>query len=330
MRILVDAMGGDNAPLEILKGCRLAADEYGYDITLCGREELLRGMLNENDLACDRFSFADAPEAIEMTDHADAVIKEKKNSSMAVGLRMLKEGKGDAFVTAGNTGAALVGSSLIVRRIKGVKRAAIAMIVPSVKGRYMLIDCGANVECRPDHLNQFALMGSLYVSAVLGVESPRVGLLNNGTEPTKGTTLEIEANKLLSENRHINFIGNIEGRDGPTGAADVVVCSGFTGNIYLKTMEGMGQMMLKSLKQILYANTKTKLGGMLLKSQIGEFRHTFDYKEYGGAPILGIDGAVIKAHGSSDARAFKNALTQAAQFADSGINDMLRKAVFEG
>ena len=264
-----------------------------------------------------------------MTDHADAVVKEKKDSSMAVGLRLLKAGEGDAFVTAGNTGAALVGSSLILRRIKGIKRAAIATILPARNGTSMLIDCGANVECKAEYLNQFGLMGSLYVKAVLGIETPRVGLLNNGAEATKGAPLQVEAYKLLSENPYIHFIGNIEGRDGPLGAADVIVCDGFTGNVYLKTMEGMGQLILKSLKDILLANAKTKFGGLLLKSQIESFRRTFDYREYGGAPLLGIDGAVIKAHGSADAVTIKNALKQAASFAESGVNESLREAVFE-
>ena len=329
MRILVDAMGGDNAPLEILKGCKLAADEYGYDIILCGDEGRIRRILDENGLTSGKFAFADAPDAIEMTDHADAVVKEKKDSSMAVGLRLLQAGEGDAFVTAGNTGAALVGSSLILRRIKGIKRAAIATILPARNGTSMLIDCGANVECKAEYLNQFGLMGSLYVKAVLGIETPRVGLLNNGAEATKGAPLQVEAYKLLSENPYIHFIGNIEGRDGPLGAADVIVCDGFTGNVYLKTMEGMGQLILKSLKDILLANAKTKFGGLLLKSQIESFRRTFDYREYGGAPLLGIDGAVIKAHGSADAVTIKNALKQAASFAESGVNESLREAVFE-
>lgn len=327
MKIIVDAMGGDHAPLEIIKGCALAAKEYDIDIVLCGNEKIIKQVISDNGIVASKFTYVNTESTIEMQDHPDCIMKEKSDSSMAVGLKLLKNKGGDAFITAGNSGAALVGATLINKRIPGIKRAALAPVLPSGSGRAMLIDCGANIECKAEYLNQFAMMGSVYIEAMFGVHSPKVGLLNNGAEETKGTELLIEANKLMRENPDINFIGNIEGRDGPLGKVDVIVSDGFTGNIYLKTMEGMGKFLLNGLKDIFYKNFATKLAAAILKKSLYEFKRKVDYTEYGGAPLLGIDGVVIKAHGSSNANAIKNAIRQAISFVNYDVNNRLREVL---
>ena len=238
---------------------------------------------------------------------------------MAVAFKLLKEDKADAFVSAGNSGAVLVGATLLVKRIRGIKRAALGAVMPSTIGPYIMLDCGANVECKPEYLDQFAMMGSLYMKSCLGIENPRVVLLNNGTEECKGPELQKQAYQLMKENKSINFIGNIEGREVPLGGSDVVVADGFSGNITLKVSEGWGKLISGSLKEMLTKNLKTKLGALLIMSEINAFRKKLDYKEYGGAPLLGISKPVIKAHGSSDAKAFKNAIRQATTFAKSGM-----------
>lgn len=320
MRIVVDAHGGDNAPLEIIKGCCMAADEMS-DITilLVGRKNELTQLMNDNGLPVNRFEIVDAPDILTMEDDPTSILKEKQYSSMAVAFKLLKEDKADAFVSAGNSGAVLVGATLLVKRIRGIKRAALGAVMPSIDGPYILLDCGANVECKPEYLNQFATMGSIYMKSCLNIENPRVGLLNNGTEECKGTDLQQEAHKLLKENANINFIGNLEGREMPLGGAEVIVADGFSGNIALKLSEGWGKMFSTTLKEMLTKNLKTKIGALLLMDQINAFRKKMDYKEYGGAPLLGISKPVIKAHGSSDAKAFKNAIRQADTFAKSGM-----------
>lgn len=328
MRIVVDAHGGDNAPLEIIKGCCMAVAEIeDLSILLVGRKNELTRIMNENGLSSAGIEIIDAPDVLTMEDEPTSVLKEKQYSSMAIAFKMLKEDKADAFVSAGNSGAVLVGATLLVKRIRGIKRAALAAVMPSIKGPYMLLDCGANVECKPEYLNQFATMGSIYMNACLGIENPRVGLLNNGAEECKGTDLQQEAYKLLEENNSINFIGNIEGRDAPLGGSDVVVADGFTGNIALKTAEGWGKMFSTSLKEMLTKNLKTKLGALMLMDQINGFRKKMDYTEYGGAPLLGISKPVIKAHGSSNAKAFKNAIRQAETFAKSGMIQIIEKSL---
>ena len=320
MRIVVDAHGGDNAPLEIIKGCCMAADEMS-DITilLVGRKNELTQLMNDNGLPVNRFEIVDAPDILTMEDDPTSILKEKQYSSMAVAFKLLKEDKADAFVSAGNSGAVLVGATLLVKRIRGIKRAALGAVMPSIDGPYILLDCGANVECKPEYLNQFATMGSIYMKSCLNIENPRVGLLNNGSEECKGTDLQQEAHKLLKENANINFIGNLEGREMPLGGAEVIVADGFSGNIALKLSEGWGKMFSTTLKEMLTKNLKTKIGALLLMDQINAFRKKMDYKEYGGAPLLGISKPVIKAHGSSDAKAFKNAIRQADTFAKSGM-----------
>lgn len=323
MRIVVDAHGGDNAPLEIIKGCCMAADEIkDLSILLVGRKNELQQIISENGIPENRFEIIDAPDVLTMEDEPTSVLKEKQYSSMAVAFKILKEDKADAFVSAGNSGAVLVGATLLVKRIRGIKRAALAAVMPSTEGPYMMLDCGANVECKPEYLDQFATMGSLYMNSCLNIENPRVGLLNNGTEECKGPDLQKEAHKLLKENPNINFIGNIEGRDAPLGGCDVLVADGFTGNIALKISEGWGKLISQVLRGILTKNFKSKLAALLIMSQVNDFRKKMDYKEYGGAPLLGISKPVIKAHGSSDAKAFKNAIRQACIFAESG---MIRK-----
>lgn len=330
MRIVVDAHGGDNAPLEILKGCCMAAKEI-KDITilLVGRKNELQQIIADNGLPTDRFEIVDAPDVLTMEDDPTSVLKDKQYSSMAVAFRLLKEDKADAFVSAGNSGAVLVGATLLVKRIRGIKRAALGAVMPSTDGPYIMMDCGANVECKPEYLDQFGMMGSLYMKACLGVENPRVGLLNNGTEECKGPALQQEAYKLMKENSSIHFIGNVEGRDVPLGACDVVVADGFAGNIALKTSEGWGKMFSGVLKEMLTKNLKSKLAALLIMDQIKSFRKKMDYKEYGGAPLLGISKPVIKAHGSSDAKAFKNAIRQACTFAESNMILEIEKSLAE-
>lgn len=320
MRVVVDAHGGDNAPLEIIKGCCLAVKEIeDLSILLVGRKNELQGIIAANGIPENCFEIVDAPDVITMEDEPTSVLKEKQYSSMAVAFKMLKEDKADAFVSAGNSGAVLVGATLLVKRIRGIKRAALGAVMPSIAGPYMMLDCGANVECKPEYLDQFAMMGSLYMNSCLNIENPRVALLNNGTEECKGTDLQKQAHALLKANSTINFIGNIEGREVPLGGCDVVVTDGFTGNIALKVSEGWGKLISGSLRGILTKNFKSKLAALLILDQVNDFKKMMDYKEYGGAPLLGISKPVIKAHGSSDAKAFKNAIRQACTFANSGM-----------
>lgn len=320
MRIVVDAHGGDNAPLEIIKGCCMAIDELkDISVLLVGRKNELQEIMTQNGLPATGIEIVDAPDVLTMEDEPTSVLKEKQYSSMAIAFKLLKEDKADAFVSAGNSGAVLVGATLLVKRIRGIKRAALGAVMPSTIGPYIMLDCGANVECKPEYLDQFAMMGSLYMKSCLGIENPRVALLNNGTEECKGPELQKQAYQLMKGNKSINFIGNIEGREVPLGGSDVVVADGFSGNITLKVSEGWGKLISGSLKEMLTKNLKTKLGALLIMSEINAFRKKLDYKEYGGAPLLGISKPVIKAHGSSDAKAFKNAIRQATTFAKSGM-----------
>ncbi len=326
MRIIVDAHGGDHAPLEIIKGCLLAVKEIkDLAILLVGRKNELMAVMTQNGLPTDCFELVDAPDILTMEDAPTAILKEKQYSSMAVAFRLLKEDKADAFVSAGNSGAVLVGATMLIKRIRGIKRAALGAVMPSLNGPYILLDCGANVECKPEYLEQFGLMGSLYMQSCLQIPTPRVALLNNGAEAHKGTELQQAAFQLLKENKAIHFTGNIEGRDIPLGGCDVVVADGFSGNIALKISEGWGKMFSASLKEMLTKNWKSKLGALLILDQIRAYRKKMDYKEYGGAPLLGVTKPVIKAHGSSDALAFKSAIRQACVFADSGMIRTIEK-----
>jgi glycerol-3-phosphate acyltransferase PlsX len=321
MRIIIDCMGGDNAPLEMLKGVIDAKAELGGDYLLVGHQTQLETVAQENGLDISSFEILHAETVVTMEDDAMA-FREKKDSSMTLALKALANGEGDAVVSCGNTGALFAGASLTVRRIKGVHRAAIASILP-FDPPVLLLDCGANVTVQPEFLVQFATMGSAYMKALYGLENPRVGLLNNGAEEHKGTPLQTEAYQLLKNCPDINFVGNVEGSGIVANTCDVLVTDGFTGNVLLKTMEGMGKMLMTRMKGIFYATPITKLAALTVKKPFMKFKKDFDVKEHGGSPILGLRKPVIKAHGSSDARAFKNAIRQAMRVAESGATETM-------
>jgi len=317
-KIIVDAYGGDNAPLEILRGCAMAVKAHDVSILLTGSEQDVRKVAAENKISLNGMEILDAPDVISMSDHPTSLMKEKKDSSLAVALRALSEGKGDAFVGAGSTGAILTGATLIVGRIKGIKRPAIAPVCPKDKGVFMLIDCGANADCRPEMLVQFAKMGSVYMENVMGVKNPRVGLANIGAEDTKGDALRLETFPLLKE-AGLNFVGNVEARDITADGADVIVTDGFTGNIILKLMEGVSKTLLGKIKGVIYSSAKNKLAGKMLEKGLKKMRKELDPDEYGGAPFLGVKAPVFKAHGSCKAQTFCNAIGQAAAFARADV-----------
>ncbi len=323
MKIIIDCMGGDHAPLEMLRGVAQARCELGGEYLLVGNQPVLEAMAAEHQLDLSGCEILHAETVVTMEDDAMAPIKDKKDSSMAMGLRALANGEGDAFVSCGNTGALFSGASLIVRRIKGVHRAAIAAMLP-FNPPVLLLDAGANVTVQPEFLVQFAAMGSAYMKCLYGLESPRVGLLNNGAESHKGTPLQTEAYGLLSNASDIHFVGNIEGTVAMKDTCDVLVTDGFTGNIMLKTMEGMGKLILGRMKGAFYTSPLTKLAALTIKKPLGAMKKDFDVSEHGGSPILGVRKPVIKAHGSSDARAFKNAIRQAMRFAESGAVDQMQ------
>lgn len=316
MRIIVDVMGGDNAPLETVKGVCEAALEFNASYIIVGNRPEIERVAEENGLDLSRFDIVHTESVITMEDDPLSVVRAKNDSSMSVGLKMLAEGKGDAFVSTGNTGALFTGATLIVRKIKGILRPALASIIP-VDPPMLLLDCGANVVVNEEYLEQFAVMGSTYMEKMYHIEKPRVGLLNNGTEQTKGTELQIGAYKRLAACDRIHFVGNVEANAIPNDTCDVLVTDGFTGNILLKSIEGMGKMILHSLKDIFYANSLTKVSALMIKKQLTEFKKTFDATEHGGSPLLGISRPVIKAHGSSNAKAFKNAIRQAIAYHNS-------------
>jgi len=330
MKIILDAMSGDNAPLEIIKGASLAAAEYNSKIILVGCEQTIRSLAEENDISLpeENFEFVNAEDVITMEDSALSV-RSKKDSSMAVALRLLSEGAGDALVSAGNTGALYAGASLIVYRIKGFRKAAIATILPFEKPT-LLIDSGANTVVTVENLEQFALMGSVYMEKIFGIPSPKVGLVNNGSESIKGTQLMQDTYAALSKNEHINFYGNVEGKDIPFGVCDVLVTDGFTGNIILKQTEGLAKFFMNKLKGVFGSNLLTKASALAIKGELKKLKHEFDASEYGGAPLLGISKPVIKAHGSSDAKAIKNAIRQAHDYISTGIIYEIAKRSIKG
>ena len=311
MKIILDAMGGDNAPAEILKGAAAAVAAWpDVEILAVGNAEKIAACVKENAIEMKNIEIVNATEVIEMCDEPAKAVRSKKDSSMVVGLRMLAEGRGDAFVSAGSTGALHVGASLIVRTVKGVKRPALATVLPG-KTPFLLLDCGANVECRASMLEAFGVMGSVYMNKVMGLEQPRVALVNNGAEESKGTPTYVEAHQLLKHNKAIHFVGNIEPRDIPAGHADVVVADGFTGNVVLKLTEGLAEYFGSKLTELFKKSLGTKVGYLLLKGGVADFKKSMDADEYGGAPLLGTRRPVIKAHGSSNARAIQNAIRQA-------------------
>ena len=324
MKIIVDAMGGDNAPQSNVRGALAAIREQGVEVILVGRgEDILRCLKEDGmDTLPAGLEIAHADQVVEMCDNPATAFKEKKDSSLTVGLNLLKEGKGDAFVSAGSTGALLSAATLMIKRIKGIRRAALAPVVPTGKGGSILIDAGATAECTPEYLLQFAFMGSYYAERILGRPEPRVGLLNIGAEPSKGMDLQREANSLLQkagEQGRINFTGNVEPREAVYGEVDVIVADGYSGNIFLKTMEGVGGFLARELKALFKKSMVTKLGALCVKDGLMSFKKLMDSGEVGGTALLGISKPVIKAHGSSNDYAIKNAIRQAAAFASSGI-----------
>ena len=321
MKIILDAMGGDHAPKAAVEGAVLAAEKYGCNIILVGRQGEIDPILAGR--CADRITVRHASEVITMEDKYSTAFRQKKDSSMTVSLNLLNSGEGDVVISAGSTGALLTAATLLNKRIKGIRRAALGAPLPQKNGGFaLLMDSGANAECTPEFLLQFAFMGSLYMKTQCGIEQPRVALINNGTEEGKGDPLRHEAYELL-KNAHnegrINFIGNMEGRNVLAGEADVLVCDGFTGNVLMKTVEGTAGFIMKELKEILYANLPSKLAALVLKPGLSKLKNKMDYKNIGGAPLLGVAKPVIKAHGSSDARAFCSAMEQAMMFAHSGF-----------
>ena len=324
MKIIIDMYGGDNAPKAPILGAAMAAKELGVDIVAVGNEAEMRKICEENGVS--GFEFIDAPLVMPVCAEPTEVMKSYKESSLAVGLRALAEGRGDAYVSAGSTGAIVVGATLIVKRIKGIKRAALASVIPGLDRSYMLLDLGANVECRPEMLCQFASMGSIYMNKLEGVKNPEVGLINIGAEESKGGELQKEAYKLLKES-DLNFIGNVEPRDLPKGVCDVAVADGWTGNIVLKLTEGLVSAFGKKLKGVMMSSLLTKLGALTMKGALTDFKKSMDYTERGGAPLLGIAKPVIKAHGSSDPKAFMNAVRQAKAFYEQDVIGTISAAV---
>ena len=332
MKIIVDAMGGDNAPQAPVLGAIQANKEYGVDITLVGRGEDILKVLADNGIADlpAGVEIAHASEVVEMCDNPATAFREKKDSSLTVGLNLLKSGAGDAFVSAGSTGALLSGATLVVKRIKGIRRAALAPVVPTGNGGAVLIDCGANAECPPEYLLQFAYMGSYYAEHVLGRPEPRVGLLNIGAEPSKGTSLQTTVYPMLqkaADEGRINFVGNVEAREAVEGAVDVIVSDGYSGNIFLKTMEGTGLFLAREIKKLFLKSTKTKVAAALVAGELKEFKKIMSSDEVGGTALLGISKPVIKAHGSSNALAFQNAIRQAKQYISAGIIESITENV---
>ena len=329
MRIILDAMGGDHAPDAPVLGAIEAAKAYGSQITLVGRGEDILSVLNKHNIENlpEGIQIANAEDVVDMHDDPANVIRKKPNSSMVLGLKMLADGQGDAFVSAGSTGALLSGATLLVKRVKGIRRAAMGPAMPNkAGGKTVILDCGANAECTPEFLLQFGLVGSLHAKATYGVENPKVGLLNIGTEDTKGTPLQKEAYGLLQQAADkglINFVGNVEARDVPLGAVDVVVCDGFAGNVLLKSIEGTAMFMGSLISRMFKKNLLSKLAAALVMKDIKAFKKLLDYREIGGTQFLGIKKPVIKAHGSSDAIAFRNAIRQAEEAAAHDISAQL-------
>ena len=319
MKIAVDAFGGDHAPDEIIKGSVMAVEEYGINVILCGDESTVRYRVSQLGVPTRGLFFKNADGVIHISDNPMSIRKEKANSSMGVAMRCVVTGEADAFVSAGSTAALVLGGSMVVGRLKNVKRPALAPIIPTARSPFILLDGGSNTDCRPPMLEQFAVMGSVYMNKIYGLEQPRVGLLNIGTEEEKGRELERETLKLLKANKTINFIGNTEAREVPMGVCDVLVTDGYTGNIFLKTVEGMGKYIKYSMKELFGRNAFTMMGGLLSKSGIKAFANKMDYRHVGGSPLLGSSRPVIKAHGSCEAYAFKNSIRQAKEFVECDV-----------
>lgn len=329
MKIAVDGMGGDFSPYAVIEGCVEALKSYkDLEIVITGPADLIKKELSKYEYDKDKITILEAREIISNNEHPVMAIRRKKNSSIYKALELVKNKEADAVISAGSTGAFLAGATLVVGRIKGVNRPALAPVMPGKNGPFMVIDCGANAECKPINLLQFAKMGEVYFENVLNVNNPSVGLVNIGVEEEKGNELTKEAHKLLRE-CNLNFVGNIEPREIPEGKVNVLVCDGFVGNTILKMYEGVASTIFKTLKEEIMASFSTKVGGFLLKPVFNEFKKKFDYKEYGGAAFLGVDGICIKAHGSSDGKAIKNAISQSITFYDNKVIDKIKKQIEE-
>ncbi len=329
MRIALDAMGGDQAPGVIIEGARLALEEHegkALEILIVGPEQTVQQELDARGVPRNLFSVVDAPDVVTMDEQPSVALRRKKNSSIAVGLRLQKERKAEGFLSAGNTGAVVANALFTLGRIEGVSRPAIATFVPTRSGGCILLDVGANIDCKPSHLVQFGIMGSCYAERVLGKRKPRVGLLNIGEESTKGDEVVQEAYKML-ESSALNFVGNVEGRDIFAGNVDVVVCDGFVGNIVLKFAESVVDMVYGIMKESIASSLRAKLGALLLKPTFYHLRSTFDYAEYGGAPLLGVDGVCTICHGRSSVRAIKNAILATKRFIEYDVNSAIREGL---
>ncbi|MDY6038178.1 MAG: phosphate acyltransferase PlsX [Eubacterium sp.] len=329
MKIILDGMGGDNAPKAIVDGAIAAVNEMPHDIVIVGNEEEINACLKEAKYIGDRIKIVGASQVISNDEAPVRAVRSKKDSSIVKGINMVKNGEGDVFISAGSTGALLAGGLFILGRIQGIDRPSLATIYPVIgKEPSLLTDAGANAECKPNNLLEFAVMGSIYMEKVMGRDNPSIGLVNNGSEESKGTTLTKAAHELLKKS-NLNFIGNVESRNLPDGACDVIVADGFTGNALLKLTEGMGLMFLRELKRRFVADTKSKLGALLLKKQLLDVKKEFNYAEYGGAPILGVKGALLKMHGSSDALAVKQTIMKAIPYVDGKVVEIIENSVLE-
>ena len=324
-RVVLDAMGGDNAPSEIIKGAVKALEKaQDLEITLAGQQDVIEKILSELSFHSDRLKICHASEVIEMAEPPVHAIRTKKDSSLVKGMMLVRDGVCDAFVTAGSTGATLVGGQVLVGRLKGIERPPLAPLLPTAKGPVLLIDCGANVDARASHLVQFAQMGSIYMESMLGIKNPRVALFNIGAEAEKGNALVKETYPLLEELDTINFTGNVEARDIPAGVCDVVVCDAFVGNAILKMYEGVASVLLKEIKKAFVSNPVSTLGALLVKGTLKKSLKRFDSAEYGGAPLLGLNGLVVKTHGNADADAVCNSVLQCISFHEADINAKFR------
>ncbi|MCS7060361.1 MAG: phosphate acyltransferase PlsX [Anaerolineae bacterium] len=326
MKIVLDAMGGDIGPAVNVEAAIRAARTYGYEIVLVGKQEQIRPLLAQQQTAGLMLPIVHASEVIEMDEHPAAAVKAKKDSSMAVGIELVKRGDADAFVTMGNTGGAFATALFKLGRIGGIQRAALSTAYPTIRGWSLILDIGANADCKPEYLVQFALMGSIYAERVLNIRKPKVALVSNGEEETKGSQLVQETHQLLKK-APINFIGNAEGKDIPAGLADVYVTDGFTGNVIIKLSEGLGSMIKQMLREEIMRTTTGKLGGLLIKNAVQRMSKRTDYEEIGGAPLLGVDGVVIIGHGRSNARAIQNAIRVAAQTVEKGVVDAIERGL---
>ncbi len=326
MRIVLDAMGGDNAPAAVVEGGVMAAREYGVEVVLVGRREAVEPELARHDTQGLSLPVVHASEVIEMNEHPALVARTKKDSSMVVGMQMVKRGEADAFVTMGNSGGALAVALFHLGRLKGIKRPALGSVFPTSGNPAFLLDLGANTECKPEYLVQFAIMGSAYAEHVLGVRNPRVGIVSNGEEEGKGSQLVQEAYPLLKASS-LNFIGNVEGKDVPAGLADVVVTDGFTGNVLIKASEGVASLILGVLEREIKQRPLSMLGALLAKPAFRAAKRTLDYTEFGGAPLLGVDGAVIVGHGRSNAKAVRSAVRVAKKTVESNVLDVIRAGI---